>query len=178
MFARNGHSIISHDSNNNSLVVDDENTNIASNSSDIELDSGMVNDEENEDVNEGAKQLMGVKKLKKQSKPKLNATCTTSKPVTNISTTANTNTSSRSEASTALLLNTSVVSARAQKYLAKYAYDADFGHLNFKKADQSLSLECYTWEYQGYPTAYGIYPDICELLDKNFKIAGNMTYNT
>lgn len=63
-------------------------------------------------------------------------------------------------------------------YVLKYVYDPDFGRLNFKKADQSLKLEYYTWENQGYRTASSFYSEICEFLDKNFRIAGHMTYNT
>jgi alkylhydroperoxidase family enzyme len=75
-------------------------------------------------------------------------------------------------------LNTSSVVAKTNKYMLKYAYDPDCARLNFKNADQTLKLEYYTWDSQGFVTAYNIYPDICEFLDRNFKIAGNMTYNT
>lgn len=63
-------------------------------------------------------------------------------------------------------------------YLLKYLQDPDFTRLNFKNADQTLRLEYFTWENQGYRTANSFYPDLCELLDKNFRVAGSMTYNT
>lgn len=67
---------------------------------------------------------------------------------------------------------------KSKTYLLKYQHDPDFTYSDFEQADQSLRLEYYTWENQGYCTALSLYPDICELLDKNFKIAVHMTYNT
>lgn len=67
---------------------------------------------------------------------------------------------------------------KCKVYLKKYEYEADFTYVDFDKVDQSLRLEYYTWESQGYCTALSLYPDICEYLDKNFKVAVNMTYNT
>ncbi|RNA12787.1 Sestrin [Brachionus plicatilis] len=67
---------------------------------------------------------------------------------------------------------------KCKLYMKKYEYEADFAYVDFDKVDQSLRLEYYTWDSQGYCTALSLYPDICEYLDKNFKIAVNMTYNT
>ena len=74
--------------------------------------------------------------------------------------------------------NMTSLRATTNAYMLKYAYDADFSYSDFENADQSLKLEYYPWENQGYITAFSILPDICELIDKNFKIAVNMTYNT
>jgi hypothetical protein len=68
--------------------------------------------------------------------------------------------------------------AKLNKSMSKYVHDPDFPCLDFKNSDQSLKLEYYTWETHGYVTANNIYPEISVVLDKNFKIAGNMTYNT
>lgn len=176
----------------NSLIMDEENIN---KSDDID-DSGMINDEDEDNENDqltspssdsNNNKVNNHKYIKiKKSRSKQSSLSSSSiimnnslKPVASPSNTSTltknaTNTSSCSDT----LLNTSIVSAKVQKYLEKYEYDPDFGHLNFKKADPSLSLEYYTWENQGYITAFSFYPDICEFLDKNFKIAGNMTYNT
>lgn len=67
---------------------------------------------------------------------------------------------------------------KCKLYLKKYEYESDFSYIDFDKVDQSLRLEYYTWDNQGYCTALSLYPDICEYLDKNFKVAVNMTYNT
>jgi hypothetical protein len=175
----------------NSLLMDEENIN---KSDDID-DSGMINDEDEDNENDllastssdsnnnkvnNHKYIKIKKSRSKQSSLSSSININNSlKPVASPSNTsakiANTTTTSSCSDT---LLNTSIVSAKVQKYLDKYAYDPDFGHLNFKKADPNLSLEYYTWENQGYITAFSFYPDICELLDKNFKIAGNMTYNT
>jgi len=63
-------------------------------------------------------------------------------------------------------------------YMLKYVHDPSFAKLNFKNADQSLRLEYYTWENQGYRTANSFYPDICDYLDNKFRIASTLTYNT
>lgn len=71
-----------------------------------------------------------------------------------------------------------IVAERVKEDIVKYLSDPDYTYCDFEQADQSLRLEYYTWENQGYCTALSLYPDICEYLDKNFKIAVNMTYNT
>jgi hypothetical protein len=75
-------------------------------------------------------------------------------------------------------LDTSKLKQKTDSYMLKYAFDRDFDYTDFDLADQSLRLEYYTWENGGYITGYSILPDICELLDKNFRIASQMTYNT
>lgn len=73
----------------------------------------------------------------------------------------------------------SVINQKIREYMLKYAFDPDYGYQDFEaSADQSLRLEYYTWENQGYITVASFYPDICEFLDKNFQVAANMTYNT
>ncbi len=63
--------------------------------------------------------------------------------------------------------------------MRKYACDHEFAYVDFEReADQSLKLEYYPWENLGYITAFSILPEMSELLDKNFKIATKMTYNT
>lgn len=62
--------------------------------------------------------------------------------------------------------------------MIKYIDDLDYAHLNFKNADQTLKLEYYTWENQGYVIGNSLYPEICELLDQTFRIAAHMTYHT
>lgn len=73
---------------------------------------------------------------------------------------------------------TSTQQVNKGSYVLKYVQDPEFGRLNFKSADQSLRLEYYTWENQGYRVAHSFYSDIAEFLDKNFRIASQMTYNT
>jgi len=78
-------------------------------------------------------------------------------------------------------LSVSVGSKQAEmdnSYMLKYVHDPSFDKLNFKNADQSLRLEYYTWENQGYRTANSFYPDICDFLDNKFRIASTLTYNT
>lgn len=74
----------------------------------------------------------------------------------------------------------SVINQKIRDYMLKYAIDLEFGYQDLESsADPSLRLEyMYTWDNQGYFTTNSIYPDICEFLDKNFKVAANMTYNT
>jgi hypothetical protein len=172
----------------NSLLMDEENIN---KSEDID-DSGMINDEDEDNENDqlassssdsnnnkvNHKYIKIKKSRSKQSSLSSSIMNNSLKPVASPSNTSTKNATPTNTSCSETLLNTSIVSAKVQKYLDKYAYDPDFGHLNFKKADPNLSLEYYTWENQGYITAFSFYPDICELLDKNFKIAGNMTYNT
>lgn len=67
---------------------------------------------------------------------------------------------------------------KLNKSMSKYVHDPDFPCLDFKNSDQTLRLDYYTWETHGYVTANNIYPEISVVLDRNFKIAGNMTYNT
>lgn len=75
--------------------------------------------------------------------------------------------------------HSSETSAQVNKgYVLKYVQDPEFGRLNFKNADQSLKLEYYTWENQGYRVTNSFYSDIATFLDKNFRIASQMTYNT
>jgi hypothetical protein len=74
--------------------------------------------------------------------------------------------------------NDNIAMLNKNNYVLKYVHDPDFCRLNFKNADQSLRLEYYTWENQGYRIANSFYSDICEFLDKNFRVASQMTYNT
>lgn len=71
-----------------------------------------------------------------------------------------------------------LVHSQTNTYMMKYKYDPEFTRINFKYADQSLRLEFFTWERQGFSTASSIYSDICDLLDRKFRNATTMTYNT
>jgi hypothetical protein len=71
-----------------------------------------------------------------------------------------------------------VVRERTSAHLRKYAHEPEFAYMDFERADQSLKLEYYPWENMGFITAFSILPEMSELLDKNFKIATKMTYNT
>jgi len=71
-----------------------------------------------------------------------------------------------------------LIQSQINAYMLKYAYEPEFTRVSFKHADQSLRLEFFTWERQGYSTACSIYSEICELLEKKFKVAATMTYNT
>jgi len=160
-----------------------------------EPDESEIDEHESDSNNNRLKSINKMNKLKSKSNTKLNSSLPSSiqsaatnninnkqhQPVTctnNINTTSNNqNNNDNNLISTPSSIMTSVIN-QSNKHMLKFTFDPDFAYLNFKKADQSLKLEYYTWENQGYITAYSIYPDICELLDKNFKIAVNMTYNT
>jgi hypothetical protein len=77
-----------------------------------------------------------------------------------------------------VVINAAALREKTNAYVRKYACDPDFGYVDFESTDQSLKLEYYPWENLGYITAFSILPEMSELLDKNFKIATKMTYNT
>jgi len=154
-----------------------------------ELDESEIDEHESDSNNNRLKSLNKINKLKSKSITKLNSSLLPSiqsaainnnnnkqhQPVT--CTNINTHSNNHNLITNHSSIMTSVIN-QSNKHMLKFTYEPDFAYLNFKKADQSLKLEYYTWENQGYITAFSIYPDICELLDKNFKIAVNMTYNT
>lgn len=83
-----------------------------------------------------------------------------------------------SEYDSSRFLNTASIREKKDLYMQRFTTDMSFGYIECEKDDESLKLEYYTWENQGYVTAYSIQPDMSDALDKTFKVAANMTYNT
>jgi hypothetical protein len=157
-----------------------------------DLDGSEIDEHESDSNNNRLKSINKINKLRSKSNTKLSSSVSSIQTVP-----INNNNNKQHQPVTCTSINSNLVNHninnysisdhssimtsvinQSNKHMLKFTYDPDFAYLNFKKADQSLKLEYYTWENQGYITAFSIYPDICELLDKNFKIAVNMTYNT